>query len=184
MLDLAHRWWVLTLRGVFALLFGILFLLWPAASLGLLVLFFGAWALVDGVIALASAISGRRAWYAAVEGVFGIAIGVITFVWPAITAIALFILIAAWAIGGGILRVVSAVALRKEMEGEIWLGLGGVASVVFGFLMLALPAAGIQVLGWLIGVYAVVIGVLLIALSLRVRALTRAAGAVAHHDEA
>lgn len=168
---LARSWWLLGLRGLVGLIFGVLFLVWPVLSLGALVLAFGVWALADGVMALAAAISGRRGWDAALEGVFGLLIGVLTFARPGATAVALYFLIAAWSVVMGVFRIVAAVRLRREIEGEFWLGLSGLTSVAFGVLMVALPAAGVLALGWLIGVYALVSGALLIALSLRLRSL-------------
>lgn len=168
---LARSWWLLALRGLVGLIVGVLLLVWPIVSLGALVLAFGVWAFADGLVALAAAISGRRGWDAALEGVFGVLIGVLTFVRPGATGVALYLLIAAWSVLTGLLRLVAAVRLRREIQGEFWLGLSGLTSIAFGVLMVALPAAGVLALSWVIGVYAMVMGALLIALSLRVRTL-------------
>jgi uncharacterized membrane protein HdeD (DUF308 family) len=173
MLDaLTQRWWVVALRGVAAVIFGILALVWPGITLGALVLLFGAYALVDGVFALwtaatgGPAASGRRPWLV-LEGVAGVAAGILTFVWPGITALALLAVIAAWAFVTGVLEIVAAVRLRREIEGEWLLVLSGVLSVVFGILLIIDPAAGALAVTWLIGAYAIVFGAILLGLATR-----------------
>ena len=173
MLDaLTQRWWVVALRGVAAVIFGILALAWPAITLGALVLLFGAYALVDGVCALwtaatgGPAASGRRPWLV-LEGVAGVAAGIVAFVWPGITALALLAVIAAWAFVTGVLEIVAAVRLRREIEGEWLMVLSGVLSVVFGILLIINPAAGALAVTWLIGAYAIVFGAVLLGLATR-----------------
>lgn len=166
---LGRYWWVLAVRGVIGILFGILFFLWPLPSLKTLVLLFGVWALLDGCAALASAISGRGGGYAVVEGIFDISIAVLTFWRPIITALALYSLIAAWAVVTGVFRIVGAVRLRHVIANELWLGLSGATSVIFGVLMVALPAAGVLALSWFIGAFAIAVGAMLLGLSLRLR---------------
>ncbi|XXX76563.1 DUF308 domain-containing protein [Sorangium sp. So ce134] len=173
---LGRYWWVLAVRGVIGILIGILFFVWPLPSLATLVLLFGVWALLDGCAALASAIGGRGGGFAVVEGLFDIAIAVLTFWRPIITALTLYSLIAAWAVVTGIFRIIGAVRLRHVIANELWLGLSGVTSVIFGVLMVALPAAGMLALSWFIGAFAVALGALLLGLSLRLR---REAGAAA-----
>ncbi|WP_437589516.1 HdeD family acid-resistance protein [Sorangium sp. So ce1000] len=174
--SLGRNWWLLALRGVVGILFGILFFVWPLPSLATLVLLFGVWALFDGCAAFASAISGRGGVYSVVEGVFGVAIAVLTFWRPMITAFALYGVVAAWAIVLGIFKIVSAVKLRHVIANEMWLGLSGASFVIFGILMIALPAAGVLALSWFIGAFAIVEGAMLLGLSLRLR---RVASAVA-----
>jgi uncharacterized membrane protein HdeD (DUF308 family) len=172
--TLARYWWVVAVRGVAAVLFGLLAIIWPAITVTVLVLLFGAYALVDGVLALGSAIfggrsaEGRRPWLA-LEGVAGVLTGVLTFLWPGITTLVLLWLIAAWVLVTGVLEVVAAVRLRREMQGEWLLALSGVLSVVFGILLIIWPTAGAVTVVWLIGIYAMVFGIALIALSLRLR---------------
>ena len=173
MLDaLTQRWWVVALRGVAAVIFGILALVWPGITLGALVLLFGAYALVDGVCALwtaatgGPAASGRRPWLV-LEGVAGVAAGIVTFVWPGITALALLAVIAAWALVTGVLEIVAAIRLRREIEGEWLMVLSGVLSVVFGILLFINPAAGALAVTWLIGAYAIVFGAVLLGLAMR-----------------
>ena len=172
---LAKNWWLLLLRGIAALFFGVVAFAWPGITLVVLVLLYGAYALVDGALAIAAAIRGRgrhapTGWLVFV-GVLGIAAGIATFFWPAITALVLLALIAAWSILHGVLEIVGAIRLRREIEGEWLLILSGIVSVAFGLLVLIFPGAGALALIWLIGAYAVVFGVLLIALSLRLRGL-------------
>lgn len=172
---LTEHWWLFALRGVLAVLFGILALVEPYAALAVLVLVFGVWAFIDGIEALALAISGWRSWQLVVGGLVGIAVGLFTFFRPGVTAFALYALIAAWAIARGILEIALAVELRHQIKNEVWLGLAGVASIVFGALMIILPVAGVLALAWLLGVYALVFGVLVFLVGLRLRAIGRRA---------
>ena len=172
---LARNWWVLVLRGVAAVLFGLAAFVWPAITLTALVLLFGAYAFVDGIFAVVAAVSGpvrqARWWVLLLEGIAGILAGVLTFIWPGITALVLLYLIAAWALITGILEIVAAVRLRQEIEGEWLLALSGIVSVLFGLYIAALPGAGALAVVWIIGAYALVFGVLLLALGLRLRSL-------------
>jgi uncharacterized membrane protein HdeD (DUF308 family) len=175
MLDaLAQYWWAFALRGVAAVIFGILALIWPDITLFALVLIFGAYALVDGLFTLGAAIFGgsratrRRPWLI-LEGIIGIAIGVLTFLWPGITTLALLWLIAAWALVTGVLEIVTAIRLRRELQGEWMLALSGVLSVLFGILLAVWPATGALAVAFLIGIYAIAFGIALVVLSLRLR---------------
>jgi uncharacterized membrane protein HdeD (DUF308 family) len=185
---LARHWWVMAVRGVAALLFGILALIWPQITLTVLVLLFGAYALVDGVLALVTAFSragratGRRPWLI-VEGVLGIAAGVVTFVWPQITAVALLALIAAWAVLTGVIEIIAAVRLRRELQGEWLLALSGALSVLFGVLIVLWPGAGALAVVWLIGVYAIVFAITLLMLAFRLRRLWRAQAVPGAHAQ-
>jgi uncharacterized membrane protein HdeD (DUF308 family) len=172
--SLVARWWMFLLRGLFALTFGVLALLRPGAAITALVLVFGVWALLDGVNALYLAFSGRRrSWELAVIGLLGIAAAVITFLRPDLTALGLYALIAAWSIARGIAEIALAVALRKQIRGELWLILAGLSSLLFGVLLIALPAAGVLAVVWLIAVYALIFGGLMIGLAFRLRKLAR-----------
>ena len=175
--HLSDRWWMLTLRGVAGVIFGILTFISPQSSLVALVLLFGAYALVNGAINLAMAVrrppDGRRWTALLVESIVGIAAGVLTLVWPGITAIALLAVIAVWAIVTGVAQVVAAVRLRRTIRGEWLLALSGVFSVALGVLLLLAPVAGALALVLWIGAYALVFGALLIALSLRLRTFGR-----------
>src|SRR5262249_52292292 len=170
---MAKGWWLVLLRGIAAIVFGVLAFVWPGLTLLTLVLFYGAYALVDGVVALISAFSGGAkpvpTWWLILVGLFGIAAGLVTFLWPGITALVLIIFIGVWSIAHGIFEIVGAIKLRKEIDNEWWLILAGALSVLFGIIVLALPGAGALALIWVIGAYAIVFGVLLVGLSLRLR---------------
>jgi uncharacterized membrane protein HdeD (DUF308 family) len=177
MLGLVARdWWVFAIRGIAAIVFGILAFIWPERTLTVLVLLFGAYALVDGVallVALArgDAVARRHAWAAGIIGVLGIVAGVVTFLWPGLTALSLLYLVAFWAIATGSFQVIAAVALRRELDGEFWMALGGVASIVFGALLVAFPGDGLITLVWLVGIWSVVFGVSSIGLAFRLRGI-------------
>ena len=172
MMDLlAENWWALMLRGIFAVLFGLLLFLWPGPGILALVFLFGIYAIVDGVLAIVAGIRGSAGsrWLLVIEGAIGVVAGIVAFAWPGITALALLYVVAFWAIFGGIAQVASAIALRREVEGEWALGLGGVLSVIFGILLAVLPGVGLLSLVWLIGLYALVFGISLIVVAFRVR---------------
>jgi uncharacterized membrane protein HdeD (DUF308 family) len=178
---IARNWWSLLLRGLLAILVGILTFIWPGITLGALVLLFGAYALLDGVFSLVGA------WYASkaherwgvllLQGVAGIVAATITVFWPAITALALVYIISAWAVVTGVFEIIAAVRLRKYITGEWLLALGGFASVLFGFLLVAFPLAGAIVIALWVGAYALVFGALMVALSFRLRNWTKSFGA-------
>jgi uncharacterized membrane protein HdeD (DUF308 family) len=176
-MTLARNWWVLALRGLCAVIFGILAFIWPGITLGVLVLLYGAFALIDGVLSIIAAIakgkggetSGRPGWELVLVGLLGIAAGVLTFTWPGITALVLLYLIAAWAIVSGIFEIIAAIKLRKEIEGEWWLALTGILSVIFGVMLIAQPGAGAIAVVWLIGLYALIFGIFLLALAFKLK---------------
>ena len=170
---LADRWWLLLLRGIAAILFGILAFIWPGLTLVTLVLMFGAFALVDGAIVLGAAFSGAAkpvpTWWLVLVGLLGIAAGIITFLWPGMSAILLILFIGAWAVAHGIFEIIGAIQLRKEIENEWMLILGGIISVIFGIIVLIAPGAGALALVWWIAIYSIVFGVMFVAFSLRLR---------------
>jgi uncharacterized membrane protein HdeD (DUF308 family) len=172
--SLARNWWVVFLRGLAGIIFGLITFFEPGISLAALVLLFGAYALVDGVLSIATAVRRRGAdrwWLLLVEGIAGVLAGLVTFFWPAITAIVLLYLIAAWALVTGVLEIAAAIRLRKAITGEWLLALSGVASVILGVLLMIAPGPGaLAVVIW-IGAYAFVFGALLIGLSFRLRSL-------------
>jgi uncharacterized membrane protein HdeD (DUF308 family) len=174
-----YNWWALVLRGAVSVLFGLMAIVWPDITLGALIILFGAYAVVDGAFAIASGIreagDQSRWWLTVIEGIVSIGAGVIAFVWPDLTALALLYIIAFWAIFTGVLEVVAAVRLREIIDGEWLLGLMGLLSIMFGILLVAFPGSGALALIWLIGMYAIAFGVVLIALGLRVRSLEHAA---------
>jgi uncharacterized membrane protein HdeD (DUF308 family) len=166
-----RHWWLFLLRGLLAILFGILALVQPATALMALLLVFGVWAFVDGVSAFALAFAGAGTWRLALIGLIGIAAGVLTFMRPEAAAQALYAVVAAWAVARGILEIALAIELRRQIEGEGWMIASGILSIVFGVLMIALPVAGVLALAWLVGVYALAFGGMLCALSFRLRKL-------------
>jgi uncharacterized membrane protein HdeD (DUF308 family) len=172
-MPLASNWWTLTIRGIVAILFGILTFLWPAVTLTVLALLFGAYALVDGIFAIVAAIRGGRGeerwWMLLIEGIVGLGAAAVTFLWPGITVLALVLVIAAWAVVTGILEFVAAIRLRKYISGEWLLALAGIASVIFGILLMLWPVTGAIVVAWWIGAYALAFGVIMVALSFRLR---------------
>ena len=167
------HWWALALRGVIAVLFGLAALLRPGIALAALILLFGAYALVDGVFAIVGVFGGTRSgtprWLLLLEGAVGILAGIIAFVFPGLTAIALLYLVAAWAVITGLAEIAMAIRLRQEITGEWALILGGILSVLFGLLLAVLPGVGILSLIWLIGIYAEVFGLLLLISAFQVR---------------
>ena len=171
--TLKLNWWLLALRGLVAVLFGVLAFMWPGATLITLVWLFGAFALVNGILSLVLAAKTPKGYPKVgsliLGGLLGILAGLLAFVMPGITALGLLILIAAWAIVTGIMELVAAVKLRKIINNEWLLVLAGIASVVFGVLLLFQPAAGALVLIWWIGAWALLSGILLMILAFRMR---------------
>ena len=172
---LARNWWVFALRGVAAIIFGILAIIWPLLTLQVLVLLFGAYALVDGVFTVIAGIAShernQRWWMMLLEGIAGIIVGILTFFWPGTTALVLLYFIAAWAIVTGVLEIVAAIQMRRIIENEWMMILAGIASILFGLLLFIFPGAGALSLVWLIGAYSIVFGILLIILALRLRGM-------------
>jgi len=163
---------VLVLRGIVAIAVAVVSFLWPGITLAALVVIFGAYAIVDGVINLRLAFTptGTRSRTAYVlEGIVGIVAGVLTFFWPAITALVLVIVIGAWAVVTGVFEVIAAVALRRVIRGEWMLALSGIVSILFGFIVFVFPLAGAVGIAWMFGAYAMVAGVILVSLGLRLR---------------
>ncbi len=171
---LRRNWWAIAARGIVALLFGLLVFVFPREAVLVLVLVFGAYAAVDGIFAILSAVLAEQAherwWTFVVEGIVGLAIGALAFFRPGMTAVALYTLIALWAVVTGVIEIVAAVRVRASIANEIMLLAGGVASILFGALMLVFPSVGALAVVWLIGFYAVLFGLAMIAFALRLRA--------------
>ena len=176
--ELSDRWLVLVLRGAIGILLGIAAFACPGLTLFVLVVLFGAYLLVDGVLAVVAGLTGRS-WLLILEGVAGIVAGILTLVWPAITAFVLLVLVAIWAIITGLVELYAAIRLRKVVRNEWLLILGGAASVIFGILLLVRPGPGLLTLIWLVGAYFLVFGVILVALGFRLRSSRGAAGPAA-----
>lgn len=173
MFDLVRRnWWMIALRGAIAVIFGILALIWPGLTVLTLIIFFGAFAIVDGVFAIGSAIwrAERRMewWPSLIEGILGIIIGLIAFVWPDLTALGLLYIIGAWAIITGITEIAAAVRLRAVIANEWFLGLSGALSVIWGLILFIFPGSGAIAIAWLIGVLAIIYGAALLSFAWRI----------------
>ena len=170
--ELARNWGWIALRGVLAVLFGILCFAWPGSAFAALVLLFGAYAFVDGVFALIALFRGAgkdRFWMLVLEAVVGIGVGILTIAHPPLVALALLYYVGIWAILTGIFELVAAIRLRKEITGEFWLGLAGVLSIVFGVLLFVETGPAALALTWWIGAYALLFGITLLALAFRLR---------------
>jgi len=173
-----HRsWWLLLLRGIAAVAFGVLTFIWPQISLVSLILVYGIYALVDGVLALIAAIRGggfAPRWWLALGGMISILAAGVAFAWPGLTALVLVYLIGFWSILRGVLEIVGAIRLRNEIANEWSLGAAGALSVIFGLILVFMPGAGALGLLWLIAAWAVLFGLLLIWVAFKVRTLAKA----------
>jgi uncharacterized membrane protein HdeD (DUF308 family) len=169
---LAKNWWLLLLRGIAAVAFGVLAFAWPGLTLYALILLYGAYALADGVIAIIAAITGNAPvgrWWLAIVGILGIAVGALIVMLPGVTALVLLFTIAGWAVAIGVLQIIGAIRLRKEIDNEWLLILSGAISVLFGLALVLHPGAGALALVWVIATYAIIAGVLYIGLALRLK---------------
>ena len=175
--KITNNWWMYAVRGLVAIIFGILALTQPEQALQALVLVFGAFALVDGTFAVFAGIASyrhfERWWAVLLEGVSGVVIGLLTFFWPNITALALLYCIAAWALITGIFEIVAAIQFRREITGEWMLILGGLLSILFSVLLFVFPVTGAVSVIWVIGIYAVVFGISEIFFAFRLYSLRR-----------
>jgi uncharacterized membrane protein HdeD (DUF308 family) len=181
--HLAHNWWAVALRGLFAILFGVIAFATPGITLATLVLFFGAFALVHGIVTLVAGFNRPKGapshGHFILQGIAGILLGLLTFFMPGITALVLLFVIATWSILMGIFEIVAGIRLRKDISGEWMLVLSGVVSVIFGAFLFLRPGAGALAVIWLIGIYAVVTGFMLLGLSFRLKGLKKAFPAAA-----
>jgi uncharacterized membrane protein HdeD (DUF308 family) len=172
MFDQKH-WWQIALRGLLALIFGVLVLAWPGISILVFAIIFGAFVFVDGIFTLIAAINykagaGSRTWLW-IRGIAGIIVGLITLFWPAITAVALFLIVAAWALVTGVMELAFAFTAHKSGAIRWMFAISGILSIILGCLMLARPVLGMLVIIWIIGVYAILAGILLIILGAKLR---------------
>ncbi|WP_134678475.1 HdeD family acid-resistance protein [Paracoccus ravus] len=174
---MAANWWLLLLRGIAAIVFGIVALIWPGLTVYALLMVFGAFAIFDGVIALMTAFQRRprddRWWAWAVEGILSMMIGLLALFWTEETALAFIIWMAIWGVIAGVFRILAAIRLRDEIAGEWALGFSGLLLLIWGILMAMLPTAGLLSLAWLIGIFAALTGTALVILSLRLRRAVR-----------
>jgi len=175
--DVARNWWALTVRGVLAILFALMMFTLPGLTLASLALFFGVFAVIEGIFAMAVGFTGktenRPRWAWIVGGLISIAAGVITLFWPGIALLSFLMVLAAWAFVLGITEIAGAIALRKEITGEWALILSGIVSILFAILLVARPGAGLLTIAFLIGAYALIWGILEITLSFRLRGFAK-----------
>jgi uncharacterized membrane protein HdeD (DUF308 family) len=171
--TLSRNWWLVVLRGVLSIAFGIVIFANPLVSLQTLIIILAAWLVVDGVSNIITSIQHlsqhQHGWFTLFEGVISVLAGIGAYFWQGLTALTLLYIIAFWAIATGVMEIIAAIQLRRVIDNEWFLGLTGLVSVIAGVLLIVFPGAGILSVLWLIGGYAVVFGVLLIALGLRLR---------------
>ena len=167
------EWGWIALRGVLAIIFGVLAFALPGITLAILVIVWGAYALIDGVLALVAGFrlrdGGRPLWSLVIIGLLGIAAGVVTFFWPGVTALTLIFIIGFWAIAIGVFQVFAAFRFRKVIQGEWLHALSGLVSIAFGIAVVLRPGAGALALTWMIGAFAILFGVLLIGMAFKLR---------------
>ena len=169
----SEYWWLFLLRGIFGVILGLLALFMPGVTFTTLIIFLGAYLLIDGIFSIVAAINARKTldawgWYLA-SGIFGVLVGIITFYNPFATALALLYLISFWLIVAGIIEIVIAIRLRKEIKGEGWYIVGGLLTVLFGILILVNPIAGALTLTMIFGIYALIFGIMLIYLGIKLK---------------
>ena len=171
--SLSQNWWLVVLRGILAILFGLSAFVWPSITWLTLIIMFGVYAIVDGLVAIGTGLArtkeSSRWWAFLLEGLISIGAGVIALIWPGLTALVLVYMIASWALITGILEIVAAIRLRNEITNEWVLALGGLFSIGLGVLLFLQPAAGGLAIIWTIAAYALIFGVLLIILGFRLR---------------
>lgn len=167
----SRTWWVLMLRGVIAILFGVITWKQPELSIALLIIFFGAYILADGILGIFTAVAGRKQddswWVMLLWALVGVGVGLLVLVKPGIAALALLVYIAIWAMATGVFQIIIGIRLRKEIKGEWFLILGGLISVIFGVFLVSQPLEGALALAWVIATYAVLLGILLVILAFR-----------------
>jgi uncharacterized membrane protein HdeD (DUF308 family) len=172
--SMARSWWTFIVRGVIAILFGLVCLLFPPVAIVALATLFGFWLLLDGVSGLAVAWQTRKQggwWLPLLEGIAGLVAGFLAIEWPVITAVVLVLFVGVWAIMTGLFEIWAAIRLREQIKGEFWLGLAGLISVLFGLYVIIFPGNGILSVLWLIAIFAIAFGVSLIGLGWRLRGI-------------
>jgi uncharacterized membrane protein HdeD (DUF308 family) len=173
-LLLAQLWWAFILRGVLGILFGVVVIIFPGIGLAAIILLFAAWALIGGASSLIGAwrSRGRREWWVGIfEGLAGLAAGVVAILLPDLTALALLFIVAGWAIVTGVLQIWMAIRLREQISGEVWMGLSGLISILFGLVLVIFPGTGILSVLLLVGFFSILMGVPMVLLGWRLRGL-------------
>lgn len=170
---LAQNWWIILWRGIAALIFGLITWFNPVITLYVMVIFFGGYAFVDGVLGIIMAIRGRhdhhKWWLLLIWALANLLTGILTFFWPLITMVVLTEIIAIWAIISGLLQIFTAIGLRKAIQGEGWIVLGGILSILLGIVLIINPFEGGIALTWALGIYATVYGIITVVLAFWVR---------------
>lgn len=173
--QLFRNWWQFAVRGVLAIVFGIVALIWPEPTKVALVLLFAVFALLDGLFTAATGIEAygafRQWWALLLEGLTGIVIAVLAFIWPNTAGNILLYVIGAWAVLTGVFEILAAIELRNVIEGESLMILHGVLMVTVGILLFLFPAAGAMGLVWAIGIYAITVGIMEMIFAFRLRGL-------------
>ena len=171
--TIARSWCSTLVHGLLSAILGILILSYPGLTVGLLIIFFAAYAFVSGLFNSIAAIANRKNnedWSIhLIEGLVGIGVGILVWTWPGISALLLLYVIAAWAVITGILQVLTAIKLRKHIKHEFLLGICGIISLIFGIYVFRFPGAGALALAWVIGIYTLAIGILLVILSFQIK---------------
>ena len=175
----ARNWWLLLIRGVIAVLFGLMAFLWPGLTLVTLILLYAAYALVDGLMAVWAGVSSR-AWGLLLFGILGVLVGIYAFMFPGITAMALLYLIAAWAFIRGLFEIATAIQMRKQISNEWALIISGIISIIFAVVLIGKPGAGALALVFVIGAFAIAFGLAEILLAFRIKNLPRRLEHLAH----
>jgi uncharacterized membrane protein HdeD (DUF308 family) len=179
--SIAQSWWLYALRGVAAIIFGVLAFVSPGSTLLALVLVFGIYAVVDGVLAVISSFQIRevsnRWWVVLLEGLAGVIVGIVAILYPSLTAGVLLLLIAFWAVFTGIMEIIAAIRLRQEIDNEWSLVLSGILSIILGVILVVYPSSGAVGLVWAVGLYAIFFGVLMLYLAFQLRGYLRQAAA-------
>ena len=179
---ISKYWWVFTLRGLIAIAFGLAALLWPALTLGVMVLLFGLFALFEGLLAILTSFGKedeKGGWTLLIEGLAGILVCAIVLLgtsigamlWPRVAAVMLVFYIAGWAILSGLFKIITAFRIRREVKGEWMLGLSGLISILVGLILILRPGAGVLAVAWLIGIFAIILGIFLTLLGLKFRGM-------------
>jgi uncharacterized membrane protein HdeD (DUF308 family) len=169
---LARNWSLILLRGICAILFGIMAFAWPGATLMVLVTLYGVYAAIDGGLAIAAAFRGGTVmprWWLVLVGIISLGAAIAAFAYPGMTAMLLVMFIGAWGVARGVFEIIGAIQIRKEIEGEWILILHGVVSIIFGLLLLLRPGEGALALIWLIASYAIFVGLLLVMLAFKLK---------------
>jgi uncharacterized membrane protein HdeD (DUF308 family) len=177
--SLSRNWWIFLVRGFAAILFGVAVLVFPRLALTALVALVAAYFLVDGIFNVLYAIQHRtqsRWWVMLLEGFISIIGGIAAFVYPDITALVLLYIVAFWALLTGLMEIIFAIEMRKQIQNELWLILSGILSIVFGAVLIFFPGEGLLALLTLVGAYAIVFGVFMVLIAFRVKGLAPGTG--------